>query len=82
MNITSKEQKDQARIELDELASQAVGEVIVSSPYGDVYNLRSILSRYTALGKLIHDHKDVLTLTCSDESDQLKFDKWMSKYAN
>lgn len=68
--------------ELLELVENAQGDVKIYSQFGDIYNLKSSLSRYVALSALIQDNKDVLTIVCSEETDQLAFDKWMSKYAN
>lgn len=76
MRITSKPQAD----ELLELASKAQGQVKLCSVFGDVYNLRSDLSAYTAIAAMIDDHKDALYITCSEETDQLVFDKWAAKY--
>jgi len=47
------------------------GDVFLLSPYGDRYNLKSTLSQYVALGKLIEDKED-LELWATNIDDQVK----------
>ena len=46
------------------------GEVILTSQYGDRYNLKSDLSRYVAIGALLGEHGDELELFCANREDE------------
>lgn len=49
------------------------GDVWLTSPYGDKYNLKSLLSQYVAIGALIGEKGDELELWCGNKSDESKF---------
>ena len=52
------------------------GEVILTSKYGDKYNLKSILTQYIAIGALLGNRGDELELFCSNKEDKQKFFKF------
>ena len=49
------------------------GSVWLESPQGDKFNLKSPLSQYVAVAKLISEHGDELELFCGDHEDEYKF---------
>ena len=49
------------------------GNVTLKSQYGDVYNLKSKLAQYVAIGALVGEHGDELELWCSEKEDEAKF---------
>lgn len=49
------------------------GDVWVESIYGDRYNLKSKLSQYVAIGKILSESGDELELYCQLKSDESKF---------
>lgn len=53
-----------------------VGEVYLTSIYGDKFCLKSYISRYIALGALLGEHGDELELFCERKEDQGKFLKF------
>lgn len=55
------------------------GNVILTSIYGDRYNLKSKLNRYLA-PKLFEDHGDELELWCESKNDEALFFKFFNKY--
>ena len=42
--------------------SQCGGDVYLKSPEGDIFNLKSSMSRYIAIGRLIEEQGDTLEL--------------------
>lgn len=56
-----------------EVVNRCKGQVWLESAEGDRFNLKSSLSQYVAIGKLITDKTDELNLFCSDRSDESKF---------
>ena len=53
------------------------GEVYLKSVYGDVYNLKSDLSRYLAIADLLHDKSGDLELFARLPEDQLTLMKFL-----
>lgn len=51
-------------------------DVWLESPYGDKYNLKSKLSQYIAMGKLLSTSGDSLELFCADSADEHHFYKF------
>ena len=51
----------------------ARGDVYLKSMHGDCYNMKSVLSRYVALGALLGEHGDELELFCEDGNDEKYF---------
>lgn len=56
-----------------EVVRQCNGDVILTSQYGDKFNLKSELSQYVAIAALLGEHGDELELWCSNKSDETKF---------
>ena len=50
-----------------------VGEVYLTSQYGDKFCLKSHMSRYVAMGALLGEHGDELELYCINKEDEVKF---------
>ena len=46
------------------------GEVYLKSPEGDIFNLKSSMSRYIAIGRLIEEQGDSLELFADRKEDQ------------
>lgn len=49
------------------------GGVKLYSPYGDIYNIKSKLSQYIAIGELLSKHGDELELYCDRKTDESNF---------
>ena len=49
------------------------GEVWLESPYGDRFMLKSLFSRYVAIGALLDNHGDELELFCQLPEDRARF---------
>ena len=50
------------------------GDVILRSCDGtEEYNLKSVISRYIAIGKLCDEHGDLYEIFCMDKSDEPLF---------
>lgn len=56
------------------------GDVILSSIYGDRYNLKSSLSPYLAVAALLGEHGDELELWCMDRNDEALFMKFFNEH--
>lgn len=56
-----------------EVVNRCKGQVWLESTEGDKFNLKSSLSQYVAIGKLITDKTDSLQLYCSEPNDEHKF---------
>jgi len=56
------------------------GEVWVESVDGDKFNLKSSMSRYIALGRIIEERGADLELFCSDSADEQRFYEFFSKH--
>ena len=59
---------------------QCKGKVYLRSLMGDVYNLKSELSQYIAIGKLLGEHGEELELFCDDKSDEAIFFKYFKTF--
>ena len=53
--------------------------VRLTSQYGDQYNLKSVLTQYVAIGKLIEEHNNELELFCDSKEDEAMFLKLFQK---
>ncbi len=60
--------------------SRCQGAVWLESPEGDRYNLKSTLSQYLALGKLLDERGDYLELYCSNKDDERYFYEYFNKH--
>ena len=47
------------------VVNECTGDVILTSEYGDKYNLKSTLSQYIAIAALLGQHGEELELWCS-----------------
>lgn len=63
-----------------EVVYSCEGHVWLESPWGDKYNLRSELSLYVAVYKLIRDYGEVLELYRQLSSDEQKFYKFFAEH--
>ena len=59
---------------------QAKNNVYLRSVHGDCYNLKSVLSRYVALGALLGEHGDELELFCDSISDEKYFFRFFKEH--
>lgn len=55
------------------------GDVILTSQYGDKYNMKSLLTQYVAIGALLGERGDELELFCSSKEDEAKFLKFFNE---
>lgn len=61
--------------EFNACVEQCKGDVWLESVYGDKFNLKSPLSRYMAIGKLLENNAQDLELFCADKDDEKIFFK-------
>lgn len=61
---------------------QCSGNVYLRSPMGDVYNLKSELSQYIAIGALLGKYGEELELFCQDTNDEPLFFQYFYKFPN
>ena len=59
---------------------QCKGHVWLESPDGDKFNLKSLFSRYIAIGQLISEHGDELELFCQLPEDEQLFYKFFNEH--
>ena len=52
--------------------NQCGGDVYLKSPEGDIFNLKSSMSRYIAIGRLIEEQGDTLELFADRKEDQAR----------
>ena len=55
------------------------GNVLLKSPQGDVFNLKSSFSKYIAVGRLIEESASELELFCENHEDEVKFFKFFNE---
>ena len=55
------------------------GDVILTSKYGDKYNMKSLLTQYIAIEALLGERGDELELFCSLREDEVKFLKFFNE---
>lgn len=56
------------------------GEVYLRSPDGNQFNLKSKLSQYIALGRLLSEHGDELELFCQLREDEGNFISFFNRH--
>ncbi len=56
------------------------GGVVLTSMEGDRYNLKSTLSQYVAIGKLLSEQGQDLELWCDRKEDEGRFLKFFSEH--
>lgn len=52
----------------------------LTSPFGDVYNMKSKLSQFVAMAALLDTHGDEMELWCDDKNDEAKFFKFFADH--
>lgn len=60
--------------------SNCKNDVWLESPYGDKYNLKSVLSQYIALGTLLGEKGDELELFCASIEDEKNFYEFFNSH--
>ena len=55
-----------------DIVASCEGDVYLKSPEGDIFNLKSSLSRYIAVGRLIEEEGDSLELCASRREDRAR----------
>ena len=63
-----------------EAVNKSSGDVYLKSMHGDCYNLKSVLSRYVAIGALLGEYGDELELFCDNSNDEKYFFKFFSDH--
>ena len=63
-----------------EAVQKCKGDVYLKSTEGDVYNLKSRLSQYVAIGALLDDEGDCLELFCDKTEDEGYFYKFFIEH--
>ena len=48
----------------------------MKDPDGNIFNLKSVISHYIALGRLLEEHGDLLELFCDNKDDEVHFRKF------
>lgn len=61
------------------LVNMAQGAVILRSPDGDEFNLKSLFSRYIGIGRLLDEQGDFLELFCYNKADEELFFKFFNE---
>ena len=56
-----------------EIVNHCKGEVTLTSPYGDKYNLKSLLTQYVAIAAMAKENGDYLELFCDNRDDEKYF---------
>ena len=59
-----------------EIVNHCRGEVILTSSYGDKYNLKSLLTQYVAIAALLGEHGDERGLWCTGRNEEAEFLKF------
>ena len=57
--------------------SQCGGDVYLKSPEGDIFNLKSSMSRYIAIGRLIEESGDSLELFADSKEDEARLIRFL-----
>ena len=60
--------------------NKCTGNVYLNSTEGDVFNLKSRLSQYVAIGALLGDEGDYLELFCTNREDEAHFFKFFDEH--
>lgn len=55
-----------------EVIRNCVGDVIIKSPDGDIFNMKSALSEYIALGRLLSEQGDNLEIFAHNREDEAR----------
>lgn len=60
-----------------EVIKSCVGDVIIKSPEGDVFNMKSAMSEYIALGRLLSEQGDNLEIFACNHEDEARIMKFL-----
>lgn len=63
-----------------EAIAKCRGDVWLTSPFGDKYQLKSLFNQYIAFGALLSDHGDEMELFCQFKDDEGHFMKFFRDY--
>ena len=55
------------------------GSVWLKDPDGNIFNLKSVISHYIALGRLLEEQGDLLELFCDNKDDEVHFRKFFKE---
>ena len=56
------------------------GNVLLKSNQGDIYNLKSTLTQYIAIGALLGERGEELELFCDSKEDEMRFISFLSRH--
>lgn len=59
---------------------EAKSDVILRTSNGDDFNLKSLFSKYMAIGELLSEHGNELELFCMNKNDESLFLKFFYEY--
>ena len=62
-----------------EVINECTGNVYIHTPQGDVFNLKSALSEYSAIGRLLDEHGDELELFADLREDETRLIRFLSE---
>ena len=55
------------------VVNECKGDVVLTSIYGDKFNLKSTLTQYVAVAALVGEHGEDLELWCTEHEDERRF---------
>ena len=61
------------------MQNECTGNVYIHTPQGDVFNLKSALSEYIAIGRLLDEHGDELELFADLREDETRLIRFLSE---
>ena len=62
-----------------EVNNECTGNVYIHTPQGDVFNLKSALSEYSEMGRLLDEHGDELELFADLREDETRLIRFLSE---
>ena len=62
-----------------EVINECTGNVYIHTSQGDVFNLKSALSEYIAIGRLLDEHGDELELFADLREDETRLIRFLSE---
>lgn len=64
-----------------DVVNQCKGKVLLKSTEGDVFNVKSTLSQYIAIGELLKTEGNDLELYCDEKQDEELFIEFFKKHS-
>ena len=64
-----------------EVVNRCKGRVLLKSSEGDVFNVKSTLSQYIAIGQLLKDEGNDLELFCDEKEDEELFIEFFKNHS-